>query len=672
MENKEFKYSNVWNQEEIDNAMRLPGPIFIVGASGFIGANLFYSLKKLRDDVFACSRDPFKSWRLNSADNKSFIGFDITNYEQTKKILADYRPRTVFNLSAYGAYSRQSDASLIHQTNYNGTLNLLRVLAEIGCDAFVQSGSSSEYGLNCTAPLEGDELIPNSDYAVSKVGSAYLIKYYGKILQFPCVNLRLYSVYGPFEEKDRLMPTLISNCLQGKLPDFAAKDVSRDFIYIDDCTAALVKAALTACKTNRGASINIGSGVKTSLQEVADIAKEIFSLKEEPKFGAMQNRKWDLSNWFGNPDLAKKILGWGYRTSLKDGLKLFAQWERETAEKFKYVTPLKTSEKISMIIACYKDNQAIPIMHERITKVFQNLGLDYEIIFVNDCSPLNDEEVINEIAKKDYHVIGISHSRNFGSQSAFLSGMQIASGDAVVLMDGDGQDPPEIIPSFVEKWHEGNEVVYGQRVKREAPFYMQMFYKLFYRIFKNVADINIPVDAGDFSLIDKKVVRHLLSFSEKDVFLRGLRAWVGFKQIGVPYVRPERLFGKSTNNFVKNIWWAKKAIFSFSIKPLQYIQTFGVVVFISSILLGLFYLVSYFLDPGAVPKGFATIIMISLGSSAVQIISISILGDYIGKIIEEVKNRPKFIRNKVIYNGQIYAREDKFTNFIKTINNDKY
>ena len=664
---KDILYLPTWDSARIEEARRLPGPVLIIGASGFIGANLFHSLRHLRDDVYAGSRNPQKSWRLSGADSARLINLDITDLEQVHGVLNNLKPQTVFNLSAYGAYARQSDSEKIHVTNYIGTLNIIKSLMDTGCSALVQAGTSSEYGLNCSFPDEQSELIPNSDYAVSKVGAAYLVKYYGIVHNLPCINLRLYSVYGPWEERDRLIPTLISFGLLGKYPKLVNPGISRDFVYIDDCTNALVKGALTACRTNPGVSVNIASGKKTTLADVASTAKKLFDIQLEPQFGSMPNRKWDLSEWYGNPQLAKELLGWESSFSFSEGLKLTADWEKEAASRLKYVAVPVKDKKITAIVACYKDNQSIPLLYERLSVVFRQSGYDYEIIFVNDASPYNDEEVIAELCTHDSHVIGISHSRNFGSQSAFMSGMDLSTGDAVVLMDGDGQDPPEVITEFITKWEDGYEVIYGNRTKREAPLHMQFLYKLFYRIFKKLSDVNIPVDAGDFSLINRKAVDHMLKFSEKDIFIRGLRAWIGFRQIGVPYVRPERLFGQSTNNFFKNIWWAKKGIFSFSIKPLQYIQTIGFIVFILTIGFSLFYLIEYFINPPENAKGIPTLILIMLGLGGIQLISISILGDYIGKIIEEVKNRPKFIRDKIIYNGKIYNRQQEINKVIKDI-----
>lgn len=166
-------------------------------------------------------------------------------------------------------------------------------------------------------------------------------------------------------------------------------------------------------------------------------------------------------------------------------------------------------KKISAVIACYRDAPAVPIMYERLSAVFKKIGVDYEIIFVNDNSPDNAREVLAALAARDVRVVVINHSRNFGSQGAFTSGMQIATGDAVVLLDGDLQDPPELIESFHQKWLEGYDVIYGERVQREATWFLQVAYKAFYRLFRSASYVPMPLDAGDFSLMDRRVVNAL-------------------------------------------------------------------------------------------------------------------------------------------------------------------
>jgi dolichol-phosphate mannosyltransferase len=636
--------------------------------SGFIGANLFFRLSSLRDDVYGASPNVGSSWRLvNSAIGiHRCLPVDITHPNDVNDLISRLKPGTVFNVAAYGGYERQSDVLRIHNVNYLGMLHLIRPLSEHGCDAFVQAGCSSEYGLNCSAPHESDELLPNSHYAVSKAAGSLFIKYYGRIKGFPCVNLRLSSVYGPWEERDRLIPGLLKHVLNGKFPPLVDRNISRDFIYIDDCLRAFVEAALTVCKTEPGLTINIASGIKTSLEEVAGIAGRIFDVKGDPGFGNVENHKWDSCDWSGNPGVALEKMGWQHRISLEEGLRLTGQWEMAATRITRFAPVSEATKRISAIIACYRDHEAIPIMHERLVRVFEAEGVEYEILFVNDHSPTEDEEVICRLCRSDHHVIGVSHSRNFGSQSSFLSGMEIATGDAVVLLDGDLQDPPELISEFLKKWSEGFDVVYGIRRRRVGPLHLQLLYKLFYRAFRHLSDVEIPLDAGDFSLIDRKVVDYIIKFPEKDIFLRGLRAWAGFRQTGVLYVRPERMFGRSTNNFLKNIWWAKKAIFSFSIKPLEYIQRLGAIMFGVSFIMGLYYLGNSLIYPPVSAKGIPTVIILILGLGGIQLLSLSILGDYLGKVLEEVKNRPRYIRSSVMKGNRIIDSPNEIREFIRS------
>lgn len=304
--------------------------------------------------------------------------------------------------------------------------------------------------------------------------------------------------------------------------------------------------------------------------------------------------------------------------------------------------------KLSAVIACYRDAPAVPIMHERLVGVFTQLGADYEIIFVNDGSPDNAREVLAELAARDPHVVVINHARAFGSQSAFTSGMQIATGDAVVLLDGDLQDPPELISEFVARWQEGYDVVYGERVKREASRFMRLAYRGFYRVFKRLAYVNVPLDAGDFSLIDRRVVDAMNSLPEKHRFLRGLRAWVGFKQLGVPYIRPERMFGRTTNSLRKNLGWARRAIVSFSYAPLDLITALAMVVVVISSLGLIFEVVARIVDPTLAPKGFATIIVVILFIGGIQLLCLAIIASYLAHMYEEVKGRPPFIVDSIL------------------------
>jgi dolichol-phosphate mannosyltransferase len=281
------------------------------------------------------------------------------------------------------------------------------------------------------------------------------------------------------------------------------------------------------------------------------------------------------------------------------------------------------------------------------------LNVDHEIIFVNDCSPDDSEEVIRSISRNDRRVLGISHSRNFGSQAAFRSGMEIATKNSCVLLDGDLQDPPELIEQFVSKWREGFDVVYGRRVKREASLPMQIAYKLFYRAFDTFSYIRIPHDAGDFALVDRRVMEAMLRFPERDLFLRGVRAYAGFRQVGVDYVRPERMFGRTTNSLWKNLGWAKKGILSFSYVPLDILSSMAIILCAISFLMVVGQLLAKLFFPNLAPRGFASVIILIVFFGSLNVLAISVAGEYIAKIFEEVKQRPHYIRRSIIRDGEV-------------------
>ena len=299
--------------------------------------------------------------------------------------------------------------------------------------------------------------------------------------------------------------------------------------------------------------------------------------------------------------------------------------------------------KLSAVIACYRDAPAIPDMHERLTRTFQSLEVDYEIIFVNDASPDDARTVLDELTARDSHVVAIHHTRNFGSQSAFTSGMRVATGDAVILLDGDLQDPPELIADFYEKWREGWDVVYGIRQQRIATRVMQVAYKAFYRVFRAAAYVPIPLDAGDFSLLDRRVVEALNALPESSRFMRGLRAWVGFEQTGVPYVRPDRPYGTSTNSMVKNFAWARRAVLSFSYAPLDLIVWLALVTVGVAAVAAIGQIALKIFEPSLAPKGFASLFVVILFLGGIQLLCLAIIGSYIAHIYEEVKHRPSFI-----------------------------
>ncbi|MSU73889.1 glycosyltransferase [Candidatus Kaiserbacteria bacterium] len=310
-----------------------------------------------------------------------------------------------------------------------------------------------------------------------------------------------------------------------------------------------------------------------------------------------------------------------------------------------------TKKLVSAVVVCYGDEDNIRALYERLAKALAGITPHWEVIYVNDASPDSSEAILQELAAQDSHLTVINHSRNFGAQAAFTSGMIQAKGDAVVLMDGDLQDPPELIAEFVQMWLTGCQVVYGIRRKREQSMgkIKEWMYHQFYVWFDKTAYISVPRDAGEFSLMDRVVVDHMNAMPERDRFLRGLRAWVGYKSCGIPYTRPERYDGRqsvSTKGLVSAFRWARKAIFSFSYKPLEWV-TYLAVLATSFAVVGIIVYGAFFFISGA-PKGFSTVYVLILFFAAIQLLTLAIMGEYIGRIFEEVKGRPRYIIRDIV------------------------
>jgi len=640
---------------DVDLAASLKGPILVLGGGGFVGANLVHRLLRTRSDVTAVVRR-LPAWRLADLDRRHLLEVDLTSAAELRQMVEAVRPRTILDCMAYGAYSFENDTDLIYRTNFTSLVTLAGLLKPDDLAAYVHAGSSSEYGVNAAGPLETDPALPNSHYAVSKLAASQFIGFAGHTLHLPIVNLRLYSVYGPLEDASRLIPNLVRHGLDGVYPPFVSPDTSRDFVYVDDVCEAFVRAATRLTPELYGESFNIGTGARTTMRDLADTAQLVFSLNKPAAFGTMPGRHWDVDTWFAAPDKAARLLGWSATTPLAEGLRRTADWVASLgADGFAGMTKRDRAPErrsITAIVACYRDEQAVPIMYDRLVATFRKLAVDYEIIFVNDASPDDCAGAIRTISARDPNVIGITHSRNFGSQMAFRSGMEMATKDACVLLDGDLQDPPELIERFYTQWQAGHDVVYGRRVQRDMPLLWGLLYKGFYRVFAAFSYIPIPHDAGDFSLMDKRVVGWLLTCPERDLFVRGLRAFVGFSQTGIDYVRPRRMFGASTNNLLRNVGWAKRGIFSFSNTPLNMLTAGGVALLGLSAVLGTAAVLIRLFAPNMVEHGQTTILLSILSFGAINLFAVGLVGEYVAKIMEEVKGRPRLIRAALIKDGE--------------------
>lgn len=635
---------------------RLEGPILVTGATGFIGAHLLRALQDERDDAFGAAPSP-ANWRQQELDLQRI--FTVGNREQLLHVLDLLRPRTIFNLAAHGAYAFQTDRDRIIETDLVDVMALTDWAEEHGA-CLVQAGSSSEYGSNCTRPSEDATLRPNSEYAVAKASASQWLEYRVREGGLKACSLRLYSVFGPLEDPRRLMPTLVRNGALGRWPGFAGADVSRDFVYVEDAVDAFIRAADALRAGSISPVLNIASGVETTMRDIAAIADGLFDVSGEPEYNEV-SRPWDLTQWVGDATLAGQQLDWHARTSVHDGLVRMRDWYAH-GDRARLLTPPATASTatgdsrceaidVSVIVACYRDAQAIPFMHARVSEVMARLGLRHELILVNDASPDDTLDVIERLSAEDPSVIGITHARNFGSQAAFLSGMRASRGEWVALLDGDLQDPPELLADFWAKQLEGFDVVYGVRADREAPWIMRRAYKAFYVVFQRLAPFRIPRDAGDFSLMSREVADVIMDMPERDLFIRAQRAYAGFRQAGVEYVRPERMFGRSTNNLGRNLGWATRGVLAVSRAPLTGLSVFALAMFFVAAVLVTAQIVAKIVFPESAPQGFVSLAVLVLGLGALNLLAIAVVGEYVGRILEETKRRPRYIRRLITRRG---------------------
>jgi dolichol-phosphate mannosyltransferase len=301
------------------------------------------------------------------------------------------------------------------------------------------------------------------------------------------------------------------------------------------------------------------------------------------------------------------------------------------------------SMEISIIVPLYNEEKNIRLMHDRLVSSILKISSNFEIIYVNDGSNDNSFLELLKLSNEDECVKYINFSRNFGHQIAVTAGLDYSKGAAVVIIDGDLQDPPEVIPEMYALYKEGFEVVYGQRLIRKGEsFLKKITAKYFYRILKKITNINIPVDTGDFRLIDRKIVNDLKNMPEQNKFLRGQIAWLGYRQTSIFFERDERKFGETGYPFSKMLKFALDGITGFSDVPLQFVTKTGIFISFISFLVILYAIFSHFILERTI-TGWTSLIISSMFIGGVQLISVGIIGEYISRINKNVQNRPLYI-----------------------------
>ena len=299
-------------------------------------------------------------------------------------------------------------------------------------------------------------------------------------------------------------------------------------------------------------------------------------------------------------------------------------------------------QRISLVFPVYNEEQVLPVLYDRVRELLVQLPYEAEVILVNDGSRDGSLELLKRFHAADPRFKVIDFSRNFGHQVAITAGIDFATGDAVILLDADLQDPPELLPQFLQQWEAGYQVVYAVRRKRKEHLFKRMAYATFYRVLQRISNIAMPLDAGDFCLMDRVVVDTLKAMQERNRFVRGLRSWAGFQQIGLEYDRAQRHSGEVKYTMSKLMRLALDGIFAFSYFPLQLASYTGFIISGASFLGILVYLYRE-IFVGGEPRGFPTLVILILFLGGIQLISLGVIGEYIGRIYDEVKRRPTYV-----------------------------
>ena len=303
--------------------------VILTGGTGFVGLNLARRLLNDGHELHLLVRPDYTQWRIEPILNDfRLYKVDISDKETVNNIICRVRPDWVFHLAVHGAYSWQTDVRRMVKTNIIGTINLVEACLKTGFDAFVNTGSSSEYGYKDNAPSETEWLEPNSHYALTKAAATQFCRYTAQNQGVHMTTLRLYSVYGPYEEPKRLLPTLILRGLKGELPSLVNPDITRDFVYVDDVVEAYLLAA-TRNNQELGAIYNVGTGVHTTIRKVVNLAQRVLEIKTNAKWGSMEDRMWDTRIWVSDNRKIQSELNWSPQCTFEQGFCQMIKWFRD-------------------------------------------------------------------------------------------------------------------------------------------------------------------------------------------------------------------------------------------------------------------------------------------------------------------------------------------------------
>lgn len=612
--------------------------MLVTGGTGYVGRHL--SRRLLRDGhAVAVLHRPTSSTAALPAS--------VTRYVYDGSIrgviaaLTAFKPDVVFHLAARGqAGHGVDDVDRLIQANFAFGLHLLEGMAQSGCSTLVSTGSYWEY-----AAAGESTYAPNTLYAALKRAFHDVVVFYCRTFGMRAARLVLYDVYGPDDDRPKLVPSLMVAARDGNVIPATQGTQQLDLTYVDDVVDALAEAGRHALDFSSGTCLSWGVS-SNSLVTVRELADEIARVSGSPmnvEWGAMPFAKGQI---FEPVRALSPVPGWTPAVNLTEGLSrvwrecLEGGRSNPQPDAFPAVASGAPARPlVSICIPVFNEEENVERAYRALSSVMNSVADQYdaEFVFTDNHSTDSTFAILQQLAAADRRVRVYRFSRNFGYQRSIHTGYMKTRGDVAVQFDCDLQDPPEMIPEFLRLWRQGNKVVYGIRRSRREGWLITTTRKVFYRLVEYLSDEPVPRDAGDFRLIDRRILDALRSIRDSRIYLRGRIAEMGFQQIGVPYDRRERELGTPKFTLSQYFRLAIDAVTAHSALPLRLSAYFGVAITSVTFVAALAYLVASLTVGRPWPAGFTTLVLIALMSLGLMSLFLGILGEYLARIYEQVK-----------------------------------